>query len=451
MSNVNPLATESGLQKLKNKFTGKSNTANEKDIGCVYTTLAGISDGVNICAEACACCWDVKIPDGYHERCEYIGKRTRTGHTSITEHSNLVFYINFSESFLNDFAKFMTWSKYLNVRFDKMSNGNYAGIIGSTFRGFREIFYNVDDVNNAVYKSIVGSIYQFTPSAIFEDFFGTFLAKDRFLDVEPDPSMMLTIKDIDNSDTDRFRIVGMDSINTLMTNLMKIDPEFTKTLDTHDIINFVSITILFKNMSRTGTHQLVRHRNGITQESQRYVDYSNAKFANPALFKPGKYDTEHKYPVVFGPSGPMHMTLDEIGEAMINIYRILSNPTVVGGNYALLKEDARGFLPSNVECGKLYMTFTYEMLCAFFSLREARGAQAEIRLYATLIANWFRENTVFTTKDATDTYTMPKMLITDPVKIDIDMGVEESEVEMTEEDYINYMNAVENGEGETTE
>lgn len=446
----NPLTNESGLQKLKNKFTGKDKVE-EKSIGCVYSTLVGISDGVNICAEACACCWDVKIPDGYHERAEYIGKRTRTGHTSILEHSNLVFYINFSEAFLEDFCKFMTWSRFLIVRFEKMSNGNYAGIIGSTFRGYREIFYNVDDVNNAVYKSIIGSLYSYAPSAVFEDFFGSFLIKESFLDAEPDPSMVLTINDIDDGETDHFKIVGMDNINTLMRNLMNIDPEFAKTLDTHDIIYFVSVTILFKNMSRTGTHQLVRHRNGITQESQRYVDYSNAKFANPATFKPGKYDTDHKYPIRFGPSGPMEMTLDEIGEAMINIYRILSNPAVVGGNYALLKEDARGFLPSNVECGKLYMTFTYEMLCAFFNLREARGAQAEIRMYAHLIGNWFREHTVFTTKDATDTYTMPKMLITDPVKIDVDMGIEESEVEMTEDDYINYMNAVENVEGESAE
>ena len=59
--NNNPMTTESGFQKLKNKFTGKNNNINEKDIGCVYTTLVGISDGVNICAEACACCWDVKI------------------------------------------------------------------------------------------------------------------------------------------------------------------------------------------------------------------------------------------------------------------------------------------------------------------------------------------------------------------------------------------------------
>ena len=48
----------------------------------------------------------------------------------------------------------------------------------------------------------------------------------------------------------------------------------------------------------------------------------------------------------------------------------------------LNKEDARAFLPSNVQCNKLYMTFTLSSLYDFLILRTDKHAQAEIRSYA---------------------------------------------------------------------
>ena len=440
----NPMIIESGLEKLKNKFIGKREEP-ETSIGSINTFLVGTSRGVDICAEACACCWDKQIPDDYAGRAEYIGKRTRTGHTSILEHSNFVIYMKMPEGYLFDLTNFLTWSVYLHTKIEKLSDGTYGVLIGSTYRGFREIFYHVDDIGNAVYKAFIGALYVHAPSAAFEDFFDIFLNKNSFIDAEPDPAYVLTTMYEDpDADTDYFKIVGMDSINILMHNMMVIDPEFAKKLDTHDLINFVSVTVMFKNMSRTCTHQAVRHRDAVTQESQRYVDYSEAKFSNPAIFKPGKYDIDHKYTVRFGTSGPLQMTLDEIGEAMTNIYGMLSNPTITGGKYALLKEDARGYLPGNIQCRKLYMTFTYKMLFAFLKLREANGAQAEIRMYARMLGNWFRDHSEFKTKDITDTYTMPKMCITDPMRIDVDMGFNEETVDMsadmTEAQYLEYMN-----------
>jgi thymidylate synthase ThyX len=46
------------------------------------------------------------------------------------------------------------------------------------------------------------------------------------------------------------------------------------------------------------------------------------------------------------------------------------------------KEDARGFLPTNSTCGKIYITFTWENLMSFFKLRRDKAAQLEIRKYA---------------------------------------------------------------------
>ena len=101
------------------------------------------------------------------------------------------------------------------------------------------------------------------------------------------------------------------------------------------------------------------------------------------------------------------MTLDEIGEAMCNIYEILRNPTNSDNNHVLLKEDARAFLPTNVQCKKIYITFTYKKFLKFLNLREDVHAQAEIRMYAQAVGNWFRQNSEFTTKEICDSFTLP--------------------------------------------
>ena len=141
-------------------------------------------------------------------------------------------------------------------------------------------------------------------------------------------------------------------------------------------------------MSRIITQQLCRHRNAITQESQRYVDYSNSCFNPPYIFKPGKYDPDYKYTIKFGGSS-FKMTLDELGEYMTNIYGMLTSDK----NHPLMKEDARAYLPGNTQCRKIYMTFTYASLIKFLELRESKAAQAEIRMYAQNIGSWFREYT----------------------------------------------------------
>ena len=438
---INPLANESAFDKLKTALKGKS-TSNTAEIstGSIVTELVGMNKAVDIVAEACACCWDKSIPDDYPGRAEYVAKRTRTGHTSILEHSNFVTYLRITEAYLEDLMKYLDWNRYLHHKMYKNKAGEWCLLLGGSFRGYSDIYLNTDDLNNSVLKSVAGCLYTYAPSAAFEDIckYGL-MDKGRFIDAVPDDEnfkILTTHYQDSNANTDLFTIIGLDNVSTLYTNLHNIDPEFAESLTTSDLLEFVTVTVLFKNMSRTCTHQLVRHRNGVTQESQRYVDYSKACFSSPALFKPEKYDANHKYAIRFGPSSVMHLTLDEIGEAICQIYGQLSNPVITGAEHVLLREDARAFLPGNVQCRKIYMTFTYRMLFKGLQLREASGAQAEIKMYFNALGSWIRENTNFYSKAVTDTYTLPKMMIEDPIKIDTIESEEESVVEMTEEDYI---------------
>lgn len=435
----NPLANESGLDKLKNAFKGNKKEETIRT-GYIDSALVGMNRAIDIVSEACACCWDKSIPDDYEGRADYVGRRTKTGHTSILEHSNFVTYLKISDTYIEDLIKYLSWNRFLHHKLYRNSNGDWCILLGGSYRGYSDIYLNTDDLNNAVLKAVASLLYTYAPSAAFEDICNYGLMdKTRFYDAEPDADnipILTTYYNEPVADNELFTILGLDDVQKLYTSLHYIDKEFAESLSTGDLLEFVTVTVLFKNMSRTCTHQLVRHRNAITQESQRYVDYSTSSFASPTEFKPGKYDENHKYNIRFGPSANLSMTLSEIGQAMCDIYGMVSNPVLTGKEYALLREDARAFLPGNVKCRKIYMTFTYRMLFKFLQLREARGAQAEIRLYATALGDWIRSHTVFSSKEITDTYTLPKLKIEDPFKIDVDEGEEETVTEITEQDYI---------------
>lgn len=434
--NNNPLAQETIMTKITSKF-GKGKKEESLKLGVIRTELVGMNNAINICAEACACCWDKTIPADYAGRAEYVGKRSRTGHTSILEHSNHDIYLNIPYAYNDDLVRFLDMNKYLNHRLYKNSNGDWCLLIGGSYRGYCDLFLNTDDINNPILKAITGNLYIYANSAAFEDICKLgFMDKSKFMNAEPDENCMLLSDTCERIDAKLFSIVAIDSIKKLYTNIYRIDEEFAKSLTTFDLIDFVTISVLFKDMSRASTHQLVRHRDAITQESQRYVDYSNAGFTSPAEFKPGKYDPDHKYRIQFGPSGPMHMTLQEIGDAICGLYTMLNNPAIAGKEHALLREDARGYLPANVQCRKLYMTFTYKKFFKFLELREASGAQAEISTYAAAIGNCINSITEFNSRDLMYLYNKPRLMIEDPFKIDVDEGIEETVVEMTEEDYI---------------
>ena len=449
---TNPIANEGFLGKIKTKI-GKKEETNTITTGKIDTYLLGVNNAMNICANACACCWDKEIPDDYQGQAEYVAKRSRIGHTSVLEHSNFVVYLNVDKSYTDELVDFLDICNYLHTRSVKSSDGeSWHVVIGGSYRGYCDLYRETDDLNNPVLKAITGILYTYAHSGAFEDICKLgLLEKDRFMNIEPDENFNILSKFDHVIEEELFDIMGIDSLSKLYTNLYNVSKDAAAKITTFDMIKFATVSVMFKNMSRTCTHQLVRHRNAITQESQRYVDYSQSCFSSPADFKPERYDAEHKYTVRFGPSSQMHLTLGEIGEAMCGIYSQLHNPAVTGKEYALMREDARAFLPSNVQCRKIYMTFTYKSLLKFLDLREDKAAQAEIRKYAVNLGTWFRSHTEFETAEICNTYLQPRLLIQDPFNIDIDEGIVEEQVEMTEEDYIRATGLDKEDATETTE
>lgn len=354
-----------------------------------------MNDGIRICAQACSCCWDKTIPEDYEGQVNYLARRCKTGHTSVLEHSNLVILyklpnmLSTHEDMIQTqtLIEFLGNCRYLNTVVRQPAGGGAPYIlIGGSYRGYDYMYNNVPHPNYGMIKLVTKEIYQHVNSLMFPDLTGgedPILNKDSFLDTEPD-----AVSDYFNPigtnlyEDEKVKFISIDNIEQIKRNVDRISPN---TFSIDDIAKVASATILFKDMSRTGTHQLVRHRNGITQESQRYVDYSHAAFADPLAFKPEKYDVDKKYDFEFG-GQKFSMTSMELGESIIGIYQYLIDQ-------GMMKEDARSFLPGNVKCRRLYMTFTYKTLLKFFELRCHPAAQAEIRSFAMSAQKGFEVET----------------------------------------------------------
>lgn len=354
-----------------------------------------MNDGIRICAQACSCCWDKTIPEDYEGQVDYLAKRCKTGHTSVLEHSNIIILYKLPNAItsrdyliqVQSLIEFLGNSRYLNtvVRRPGDKGAPYI-LIGGSYRGFDDLYNNMPHPNYGMINLVTKEIYQHVNSLMFPDLTtgdNAIFNKDSFLDTEPDPvSDYFNPIGKDLYEDDKVKFISIDNIEQIKDNIERICPS-TFTLD--DVAKVASVTILFKDMSRTGTHQLVRHRNAITQESQRYVDYSHAAFADPLAFKPDKYDINKKYDFEFG-GNKYSMTSMEIGEAIAGIYQYLIDQ-------GMMKEDARSFLPGNIKCRKLYMTFTYRTLLKFFELRCHPAAQAEIRSFALAAQKGFKIET----------------------------------------------------------
>lgn len=128
---------------------------------------------------------------------------------------------------------------------------------------------------------------------------------------------------------------------------------------------WVRYTWLLEGVSRSLTHQLVRHRGAsFSQESQRYVDFGK-----------GQGDKQY-YPFVY----PEAVTEEQNAE-LCKIYWDLAREYETLRSAGLRKEDARFILP-NGAATRLVVSFNLPELLHFLDIRCAKDAQWEIRRMA---------------------------------------------------------------------
>lgn len=133
---------------------------------------------------------------------------------------------------------------------------------------------------------------------------------------------------------------------------------------------WVRYTWLIEGVSRSLTHQLVRHRGAsFSQESQRYVDFEKGQFSKKYLpfVYPEAFDADQKDALywMYNDIEGMYEKLRDKGER---------------------KEDARFVLPNGAST-RLVCSFNTKELLHFLNIRCAKDAQWEIRRLAMQMLN----------------------------------------------------------------
>lgn len=356
------------------------------------------NDAVTLVHDATKICWYKPQATTYKAKTDYIAKRIKIGHESVLEHSNIVASIRLPKNRIEEYIEVSGYPcRYLNIRPQFYENGDLHLVIGGSIRGYKHLIKECISVSSKFIQDIIHLMYAYTCDCFFGDLIDDNIMDERlFNDIMMDIPRNIEDDDIYDLDpetenanflhpavsvNDEFiEIVNIDSIHDLydfINNSIKND-DMIYTIDS--LLDMCTVTIKFKKMSRIITQQLTRHRNGITQASGRYIDLSGVVFNSPDKFK-NKYNSDTKYEIKLENHNNTYTdtyTLQELGDMLCGIYSQLRT-------HGLDKEDARGYLPQNTECGDIYMTFTYRTLFKFLQLRLDLAAQPEIRNYATII------------------------------------------------------------------
>jgi len=153
------------------------------------------------------------------------------------------------------------------------------------------------------------------------------------------------------------------------------------------VLEHSSISFAISGISRSCSHELVRHRAGFawSQESQRYVDAKDLKFVIPPLL----VDLNDE-----GLINNFKAACNHSLQAYINLQKDLgyinSDVKVPSKLKKRINETARSLLPNAAET-RLVMTCNLRALRHFLELRGGEGADAEIRRLSLYILPYARE------------------------------------------------------------
>ena len=198
------------------------------------------------------------------------------GHESILEHTNYIVKFTMDREIgLTEFGFMSQCFKYLNVK-TKIVDDTFTLLVGGSVRGFKHIIRTNVYPNNILYKAILEYITTVMPSCFFSDLINdNIFSKNDFIDLYNDDTDNTAYKlhdyrkDVDWDTESHGELLYIDDLEVIYNRL---NGEFTY----YDLMDFACMNVIFVNVSRSCSHQLVRHRNGITQLSQRYVNMNNA-------------------------------------------------------------------------------------------------------------------------------------------------------------------------------
>lgn len=355
--------------------------------------------------------------DTYENRIKHIQKLMKRGHESVLEHSNVIALVRIPKNTLCilgivdviNLLELFSSFKYLNTSITADIECINI-LIGGSIRAFIHVLRETDVDCRMCF--IIRKIIEQS----MEKEFLTSLIDNKLIDPNectylPDSKLKMEeyAKDDGTKDYELVAKLEQDpkpysgkNVDLLyIQDSMKVFREVSKYgFHMLDIWKMCTMTVLFHDVSRAIGNQITRHRNGITQESQRYCEHNTDKikdFVDPILLHKANTD---RY--------------NDLDDRVETEYLKRRNPFTVYKyliSQGVFKEDARAWLPMNVTT-KIMMTFTMKSFAQFYNLRSEKGAQLEIRL----VSEQLKDLVIEATKDPIIKEKFFDMFINDNVK-----------------------------------
>lgn len=339
-----------------------------------YAEILYQNNHVDIINDACKLCYNSKPEPTLEKKLKYIESKVKFGHESVIEHSNIIILLVNTTGDLKEFIEILEAGEYIKscTKESKKIKGLYYHILNGNIRAFKNIFRNIKNTENGLAKLLLDSMYNI-PKEYFYDFIGDNIMEERkFANNELIYSRLKSTEIEPVHISDNVMIQNIDHLHIILNEL---NSSVEDIFEYNDIIDMCSITIKFSNISRVISQQYTRHRNAISQRSQRYVDEEGCKTNNPLKYS--SYLPENKIFNTSITSG----TLDEIANKINSIYKELRDQ-------GLKKQDARYLLSQNVYTD-FYMTFSFKKFIHFCDLRSDQSSQPEIRYNTKDLLEYF--------------------------------------------------------------
>lgn len=304
--------------------------------------------------------------DQFQRIANHVDKYISMGHESIMEHTNVVIIFD-TDEIDEDILELFSNMKYCNV----VCRGKYI-LVGGSIRAYLNILRETN-MNNKFYILFKYIISNSIESEFLSSAFDEGLLEENECNFRPSFKTKINeeegIVDIEPYDISPIKLSDNVYI-AYEQNISKIYDDIKEYGFTmRDIMKVSIISIIFTNISRSCANQIVRHRNAVSQESQRYVEHTCTKndFVDPINLNPDRYK-DIDIPSI----------MKDIEDPLSNYSKLISK--------GIIKEDARAWLPMNVTT-KLIMTFTFYNLAYFINLRSHKSAQTEVRILSDVIKN----------------------------------------------------------------
>lgn len=154
------------------------------------------------------------------------------------------------------------------------------------------------------------------------------------------------------------------------------------------VLEHVVWNFLVAGISRSLTHELIRHRAGwgYSQLSQRYVDESEAKYVVPPFYR----EHEELYARWLDAIEMAHRAYVDLAEATEPYVEELHPEMTATDRRKIVRQSARSVLPNACET-KIFITANGRALRHFFEMRGSIHADAEIRELAIMMCRLVKE------------------------------------------------------------